>query len=68
MEILWSRCRTKSGNQFIVVITDGFPKLTKAVPVAKHLAAPVLQTFNNQLVASFWKVAEVLSDIVPQFI
>lgn len=58
---------TKTGNQFIMVVTNGFSKLPKAIPTSNAAAKTAANIIANDWVASFGITSKCLTDNGPQF-
>lgn len=67
IDILGPLPKTANGNQYIIVMTDRFSKLTKALPTAKTTATTVATTSLEHWVANFGILSKVVTDNGPQF-
>lgn len=62
IDILRPLLKTKSGNQFIEVLTDRYSKLTKVVPAALITAISLATIFVNHCLSNFCFTMTVLTD------
>lgn len=53
LHILGPLSKTESGNQFIVVVTDRYSKLTKAIPTARGKVKEVATIFGDHFELNF---------------
>lgn len=53
---------TKSGNKYIVIIANGYLKVSKAIPIAKTKATRIVNIFKEQWVANFGILFRVQTD------
>ena len=68
MDILGPLPKTKQGNQFVVVLTDRYSKLTRAIPTGKTTATTVATIFVDHWVIPYGIPNYVLTDNGPQFV
>lgn len=59
--------KTKSGNQFIVVTTDRYSKIAKAIPVARSTATADAAKFVDHWISTFVIPSTMLTDNDPKF-
>ena len=59
--------KTSRGNQYLLVISDRFTKLTRVVPLKSTKAAEIARTFVNEWVFSYGPPKELLSDNAQYF-
>lgn len=62
-----SVAKRKSGNQFIVIITDWYSKLIKAIWTAQITATAVATIFVDNWIPKFGILETVLTENDPQF-
>lgn len=67
IDILGPLRRTKDGNENLLVITDRYSKLTRAVPLRSTTAHAVAQAFCDHWVFAYGPPAYLLSDNGQQF-
>lgn len=53
MDILWQQQNNETEKQFVVVITNGYKKLTRAIPTVKFKLTQVTHTFCNDPVIPY---------------
>lgn len=68
MDILGPLPKTKSGERFIVFITDSYSKLTSAMPMNDTTALLVAACFLNNWVFLYGIPNSILTYNLPQFI
>lgn len=66
IDILELLPRTKIGNQFVVVMTNRFSKLTEAIWTTKTTATTVATIFINDWVANYGIPSKIMTDNSPQ--
>ena len=62
IDVLGELIRTQRGNEYLLVITDRFTKLTKTVPMKGISAAEVARHFVNEWVFNYGPPKELLAD------
>lgn len=67
IDILCPFLKTGSGNQFAVVVTDCYSKLTKGALTSRRTAANVAVIFLNNWISSRVVLTKVLTGNNPQF-
>jgi hypothetical protein len=67
IDILGPLPKTKSGNRYLLIISDRFSKLTRAVPLAEINAVDVAVAFFNDWMSVYGVPLILLSDNGPQF-
>ena len=67
IDILGELVRTQRGNRYILVVTDRFTKLVKAIPLKGVSAAEVAKAFVEHWVFNFGPPSELISDNGRQF-
>ena len=67
IDILGELIKTPRGNRFLLVMTDRYTKLTKAVALKRITADTIAQAFVTHWVFSYGAPSYVLSDNGPQF-
>lgn len=65
--ILWRYAKTKTSNQFILIMTDRLLKLTKAIPMTNNTATIVATNFIQDWIAKFRILLRSLTEKGPQF-
>ena len=68
MDLLGPLPKTKSGHTYVLVITDRFTKLTRAVPLGSTKAPAVAQAFLENWVYVYGAPNFLLTDNGPQFV
>lgn len=66
-DILGSLPKTKSGNKFIVLMTDRYSKLTKTLPIARTTATAVAKIIVYHFKSISGVLSTIVTDNVPQF-
>jgi len=67
MDLLGPLPRTAAGSEHLLVIVDGFSKMTRAIPLERIDAEIIAAAFLDYLGAAYGLPATVLSDNGPQF-
>ena len=68
MDLLGPLPKTRLGNQYVLVITDRFSKLTRAIPMAKTTAPFIAAVFLNNWIMPYGIPDTILTDNGSQFI
>lgn len=67
MNILGRTPNTKQSNQFVVLMIDGYLKLTMAILTTKSNTATVARIFIEHWVANYGIPSKLLTDNIPPF-
>lgn len=62
IDVLGELIKTVRGNQYLLIISDRFTKLTKSVPLKSISAAEVAKAFVNEWVFNYGPPKELISD------
>lgn len=62
VDILWPLPRTTTGNQYFILITDRFLKLTGAIPASNTIATDVANVLFKSWIISYGVPMHVLMD------
>ncbi len=68
MDLIGPLPKTSNGKRHILVITDRYSKLSRAIPMAKTTAPHVAAVFMNNWVFPYGVPKSILTDNGPQFI
>lgn len=68
MDILGPLLKTQQGNQYIVMITDKYSKLTRAIPNSKILSTHMSNIFLDHWIIPFGIPSYLLTDNGPQIV
>lgn len=68
MSILGPLPKTRTGSKYIVVVTDRYSKLTRAIRTKTTAASDVTPTFINDRVISYGIPDRLLTDKESQFV
>ena len=67
LDIYGELVRTSRGNQYLLVISDRFTKLTKTVPLKSVSAAEIAKAFVNEWVFNYGPPVDLLADNAKYF-
>ena len=67
LDIFGELIKTARGNQYLLVISDRFTKLTKVVPLKTVQATEIAQAFTHEWVTHYGPPRELLSDNAQYF-
>jgi transposase InsO family protein len=68
IDLLGPLSKKTHGNQFLLVMTDRFSKLTRTVPLRSTTAYIVAKAFCEHCVLTYGQPRHVLTDNRPQFV